>query len=232
MPGDMVKIIIDDIYNKRVPKPNNLCPGYDMEHVFNYRPQTDDYRYKKVAEIKKQYDYLSIIRPHKTPQQWANYVRGPLQELLSKREYSCLSCILSLRLIWRRNNQGKLVKITEVKPEKVYFNRYRKWGYEVESQDLMKNHWNYSCLEAKTEEVPLEPNKSYSLTSSKVTTPPMQCSVSVPSSINTNRPGKGNTNKLFISSLFAKQINLVSSHLNLPKDTILRLRDGTEITIV
>ncbi|RIB19693.1 hypothetical protein C2G38_2181171 [Gigaspora rosea] len=173
MPGDMVKIIIDDIYNKRVPKPNNLRPGYDMEH-----------------------DYLSIIRPHKTLQQWVNRVRGPLQELLSKREYSCLSYI---PYEYRRPRVHKsemaicfkcwkLVKITEM-------------GYEVESQDLMKNCWNYSCLEAKPEEAPLEPNKSYSLTSSKVTTPPMQCSV-------------------------------IPSHLNLPKDTVLRLRDGTEITIV
>ncbi|PKC08251.1 hypothetical protein RhiirA5_417181 [Rhizophagus irregularis] len=70
MPGDMVKIIIDRVYNKIVPKPINLRPGYDMEHVFNYRPQTDNYRYEKVVEIEKQYDYLSIIRPHETPQQW------------------------------------------------------------------------------------------------------------------------------------------------------------------
>uniref|UniRef100_U9SNP0 Uncharacterized protein n=1 Tax=Rhizophagus irregularis (strain DAOM 181602 / DAOM 197198 / MUCL 43194) TaxID=747089 RepID=U9SNP0_RHIID len=69
MPGDMVKIIIDRVYNKIVPKPINLRPGYDMEHVFN-GPQTDEYRYEKVVEIEKQYDYLSIIRPHETPQQW------------------------------------------------------------------------------------------------------------------------------------------------------------------
>src|SRR2546423_12460413 len=99
MPGDMVKIIIDRVYNKIVPKPINLRPGYDMEHVFNSCPQTDNYRYEKVVEIEKQYDYLSIIRPHETPQQWANRVRGSLQELLSKREYSlyhvyCLFCFI------------------------------------------------------------------------------------------------------------------------------------------
>ncbi|PKY46621.1 hypothetical protein RhiirA4_461531 [Rhizophagus irregularis] len=44
MPGKTVKIILDNIYNKSVPKPINLRPGYDMEHVFNYRPQTDNYR--------------------------------------------------------------------------------------------------------------------------------------------------------------------------------------------
>ncbi|RIB22682.1 hypothetical protein C2G38_2173396 [Gigaspora rosea] len=70
----MVKIIIDNIYNKRVPKPSNLRPGYDMEHVFKYRPLTDIYQYKKLVRIEKEYDYLSIIKPHETPQQWANRV--------------------------------------------------------------------------------------------------------------------------------------------------------------
>ncbi|RGB21672.1 hypothetical protein C1646_777554 [Rhizophagus diaphanus] len=71
----MVKIILDNIYNKTVPRPINLRPRYDMEHIFKYCPQTDNYRYEKVVEIEKQYDYLSIIRPHETPQQWANRVR-------------------------------------------------------------------------------------------------------------------------------------------------------------
>jgi hypothetical protein len=88
MPGETVKIILDNIYNKSVPKPINLHPGYDMEHVFNYRPQTDNYQYKKVVEIEKQYDHLSIIRPHKISQQWAVRIRAPLQGLLSKRKYS------------------------------------------------------------------------------------------------------------------------------------------------
>ena len=49
----MVKIILDNIYNKIVPKPINLHPGYDMEYVFNCQPQTDNYRYEKVVEIEK-----------------------------------------------------------------------------------------------------------------------------------------------------------------------------------
>ena len=53
MPDAMVKIIIDRVYNKIVPKPINLRPGYDMKHVFNCRPQTDNYRYEKVVEIEK-----------------------------------------------------------------------------------------------------------------------------------------------------------------------------------
>ena len=47
MPGDMVKIIIDRVYNKIVPKPINLRPGYDMEHVFLFQPlfHTDSYQF-------------------------------------------------------------------------------------------------------------------------------------------------------------------------------------------
>ncbi|PKC72543.1 hypothetical protein RhiirA1_491302 [Rhizophagus irregularis] len=180
MPGAMVKIILDKIYNKTVPKPINLRPGYDMEHVFN-GPQTDEYRYEKVVEIEKQYDYLSIIRPHETPQQWADRIRGSLQELLSKREYSvyhvyCLFAsfgqlksktfyvngeLFEDHFRYRRPSVHKsqmaicfkcwkLVKITEVEPRKVYYSGWGRWAYEVESEDLMKNHWNYSCFKAKT----------------------------------------------------------------------------------
>ena len=184
MPGAMVKIILDKIYNKTVPKPINLRPGYDMEHVFNYYPQTDNYRYEKVVKIKKEYDYLSIIRPHETPQQWANHVRGSLQDLLSKREYSlyhvyCLFSsfrqgvtktyydyatgeVIDIPYEYHRPSVHKsqmaicfkcwkLVKITEVKPRKVYFNGLCRWGYEVESEDLMKNHWNCLCTKVFAE---------------------------------------------------------------------------------
>ena len=45
---------------------------------------------------------------------------------------------------------------------------------------------------------------------------------------------KSNTGELFISSRYAKQNNLLPStkHLNQPKGTALRLRDGTKITFV
>ena len=49
----MVKIIIDRVYNKSVPKPINLYPEYDMKHVFNSCSQTDNYQYEKVIEIEK-----------------------------------------------------------------------------------------------------------------------------------------------------------------------------------
>ncbi|PKK58918.1 hypothetical protein RhiirC2_795565, partial [Rhizophagus irregularis] len=39
----------------------------------------------------------------------------------------------------------KLVKITEVEPRKEYYSGWGRWVYEVESEDLMKDHWNNSC---------------------------------------------------------------------------------------
>jgi hypothetical protein len=44
----------------------------------------------------------------------------------------------------------KLVKITEVKSRKVYYDEWRRWGYEIKSEDLMKDHWDNSCFKAKT----------------------------------------------------------------------------------
>ena len=43
MPGAMVKIILDKIYNKTVPKPINLRLRYNIEYIFNCYPQTDNY---------------------------------------------------------------------------------------------------------------------------------------------------------------------------------------------
>ena len=45
----------------------------------------------------------------------------------------------------------KLVKITDVKPKKTYFSGWRRYGYEIKSEDLMKYHWDNECSKAKTE---------------------------------------------------------------------------------
>ena len=153
MPGTTIKIILDSDYNKKIPKPINLRPGYDMEHVFNYYPQTDNYRYEKIVEIEKQYDHLSIIRSNETLQQWAVRIRTPLQELLSSREYSIyhVYCFFSsfeqevtktfydnipyeyCRPSIHESQMAicfkcwKLVKITEVKPRKVYYDGWCRW---------------------------------------------------------------------------------------------------------
>src|ERR1051325_8593570 len=267
MPGAMVKIIIDRVYNKIVPKPINLRPGYDMEHVFNYRPQTDEYRYEKVVEIEKQYDYLSIIRPHETPQQWANRVRGPLQELLSRQVYSLYHVyslfasfgqvksttyyvngdLYSTPFEYRRPSVHKsqmaicfkcwkLVKITEIEPRKEYYSGWGRWAYEIESEDLLKDHWNNSCSSQRRHNfvgkviIPSTPNfepACISPTRQETILPTSYQS----SSHNQRRSEQGITSKIFISSLYAKQNNLLPSinHLNRP---VLKLEDGTEITIV
>ncbi|GBB85645.1 hypothetical protein RclHR1_12130006 [Rhizophagus clarus] len=145
----MVKIILDNIYNKTISRPINLRPRYDMEHVFKYRSQTDNYKYEKIVEIEKQYDYLSIIRPHETPHLYhvyclfasfgqvksiIHYINGELygtpfdyrKPSVHKSQMAiCFKC-------W------KLVKITEVEPRNEYYSGWERWAYEIEFEDLMK----------------------------------------------------------------------------------------------
>ena len=46
----------------------------------------------------------------------------------------------------------KLVKITDVKPRKTYFSGWRRYGYEVKPEDLMKFYLDNECYKAKTED--------------------------------------------------------------------------------
>jgi len=43
----------------------------------------------------------------------------------------------------------KLVKITDIKLKKTYFNGWRRYGYEIKSEDLMKYHWDNEYSKAK-----------------------------------------------------------------------------------
>ena len=67
MPGETIKIILD----KSVPKPINLRPGYDLEHVINhhYGGWCDYSLIIRSLERERKYDNLSVIRPHETSQQ-------------------------------------------------------------------------------------------------------------------------------------------------------------------
>src|SRR6266540_3394458 len=183
MPDQTVTIILNKVYNKSVPKPNNLRPEYDLEHIHNVQTYNDNYRLEKVVEIERRYDYLSIIRSYEIPQQWAFHVRGALQELLSKREYSLYHVYSLFASFGQGKNKTfydydidelrnisheyrkpsvhksqmticfkcwKLIKITEVEPRKIYYDGWRRWVYEVKSEDLMKNYWDCSCFKAKT----------------------------------------------------------------------------------
>jgi hypothetical protein len=253
MPGAMVKIILDKIYNKTVPKPINLRPGYDMEHVFNSYHQTDNFRYEKVVEIEKQYDYLSIIRPHETPQQWANRVRGSLQELLSKRGYSLyhVYCLFA--------------SFGQLKSKTFYVNgelfedhfRYRRSSVHKSQMAICFKCWKL----VKITEV--EPRKEYysgwgrwayevvskdlmkdhwNNSCSKViipNTPNFEPACISPARKEMVSPSncKSNTSEIFISSRYAKQNNLLGSSGTLPainylNQPALKLRDETKITFV
>ncbi|CAB4411241.1 unnamed protein product [Rhizophagus irregularis] len=86
----------------------------------------------------------------------------------------------------------KLVKITEVEPRKEYYSGWGRWGYEVESKDLMKDHWNYSCFKTETTTI----------------APPARQEMISPTSYQSSNC-KSNTSEIFISSLYAKQNNLL-----------------------
>jgi hypothetical protein len=79
-----VTIILDKIYNKSVPKPASLCPGYDIEYTKAYCHIYTIDQFKKMVEMERIYDNLSIIRSYETPQQWANRVRGTVQTLIAE----------------------------------------------------------------------------------------------------------------------------------------------------
>ena len=127
------------------------------------------------------------------------------------------------------------MKITEVEPRKEYYSGWGRWAYEVESKDLIKNHWNYSCFKTETttiakNTIPGAPNFEPACNSSirhEIISPTSYQS----SGSSQRRSGQGTSNKIFISSLYAKQNNLLPSinHLNQPS---LRFKDGTIVTIV
>ncbi|CAB4478969.1 hypothetical protein RhiirA1_455156 [Rhizophagus irregularis] len=123
----------------------------------------------------------------------------------------------------------KLVKITEVEPRKEYYSGWGRWAYEVESENLMKDHWNYSCFKAETatmakNTMPSAPNFEPACI---LTTRQEMISPTSYQSSNC----KSNTSEIFILSLYAKQNNLLPS-INYLNQPALRLKDGTKTMIV
>ena len=130
----------------------------------------------------------------------------------------------------------KLVKITEVEPRKEYYSGWGRWAYDIESEDLMKDHWNNSCSSQRRHNfvgkviIPSTPNFEPACIS------PTRQETILPSSYQSSsssqrRSEQGITSEIFISSWYAKQNNLLQSinHLN---QLALRLRDGIKITFV
>ncbi|PKK58414.1 hypothetical protein RhiirC2_857795 [Rhizophagus irregularis] len=243
-----VTIILDKIYNVSVPKPTSLRPGYDIEYTKAHCRIYTIEQFEKMLWMERLYDNLSIIRSYETPQQWADRVRGTVQTLIAegyRKSFYHVFCLFGsfgqgvtkscyshsvgreLPISYHRPSVHKsqmaicfkcwkLVKITE-----------RRWGYEIKSEDLMKNHWDNSCFKAETgtiakNTIPSAPNfepTCISPTSYHSSGPSQRCS----------EPGV--TSKVFMSSLYADQNNFLPTinHLN---QSVLKLDDRTEITIV
>ena len=50
-PGKYIDIILDEVYNKSVPKPINLRPGYDIEYIRNRYGFLYPGQFKKMVEV-------------------------------------------------------------------------------------------------------------------------------------------------------------------------------------
>ncbi|RIA85573.1 hypothetical protein C1645_830577 [Glomus cerebriforme] len=67
-PSKFIDIILDEVYNKSMPKPINLHPGYDIEYIRNCYGFLYPGQFEKMVEVKKIDDNLSIISSYETPQ--------------------------------------------------------------------------------------------------------------------------------------------------------------------
>ncbi|UZO04801.1 uncharacterized protein OCT59_025165 [Rhizophagus irregularis] len=182
-----------------------------------------------MVEVEKINDNLSIISSYETPQQWAIRVKDDLQTLIAEgyRSFYHVFCLFgsfgqgvtkTYYNIWA----GRELPISYHRPS------VHK-SYEIKSEDLIKNHWDNSCFKAETatiakNTIPSDPNFEPACIP-----PARQEMISLTSYQSSNC--RSNTSEIFISSLYAKQNNLLPSinHLNRP---VLKLEDGTEITIV
>ncbi|RGB23967.1 hypothetical protein C1646_676724 [Rhizophagus diaphanus] len=94
-PGKFIDIILDEVFNKSVPKPINLRPEYDIEYIRNSYGFLYPGQFKKMVEVERIYDNLSIISSYETPQQWATHVKDALQALITEghRSYYHVFCL-------------------------------------------------------------------------------------------------------------------------------------------
>ncbi|CAB5372446.1 unnamed protein product [Rhizophagus irregularis] len=99
-------IILDEWFNKIVPKPINNRPGYDMKYVsayiVKYCCSTD---LKKIIGIEWEYDTLSVVKPGQSLIAWAVSVRIRLQELLANQRFS----VYHLHCLFAGFGNGKMV---------------------------------------------------------------------------------------------------------------------------
>ncbi|RIB07010.1 hypothetical protein C2G38_2215627 [Gigaspora rosea] len=110
----MLGLVIPTIIDKKAKsmKLINNRPGYDMRYVesyiYNYC-SINNYQqfFDDLFEIERQYDTLSIIRPHETPREWGKFVDHDYYRprIHKTRMAICLDC-------W------KLIQVNDEKPKK------------------------------------------------------------------------------------------------------------------
>ena len=155
---------------RKLPKPINNRPGYDMNYLTSCFSKYYGGRPKNFFENERAYDTLSRIRFNETPQQWAIRVRVPLQELISEKKGSfyhryCLFAsfgkgkLVDFEYYRPRIHKThmaicfdcmKLIKIDDVKPRKSFDYLYRRFIEIVEPKDLMQHHWDTECDKPKS----------------------------------------------------------------------------------
>ena len=112
----------------------------------------------------------------------------------------------------------KPFQVNEIKPTKTYHHGWYRFVELIEAKDMMQGHQDQECSDPLSDlgriRVKQQAFDKFKYRDSVRDEP---YSLTPPSEI-------------FISSIYAKQNNL--NHLNQPKGTVLRLGDGTKITIV
>ncbi|RIA85357.1 hypothetical protein C1645_830914 [Glomus cerebriforme] len=135
--------VIDKVHNQSVPKSINLHPGYDIEYIRNYALQA--LIKALITEGHESYYHVfclfGLSGQRVTKTYYSNYEGREVAigyhrpNILNSKMAICFDC-------W------KLVKITDEKPKKTYFSGWRRYGYEIKPEDLMKHYWNNECFKA------------------------------------------------------------------------------------
>src|SRR4051794_30544896 len=132
----------------------------------------------------------------------------------------------------------KPFQVNEIKPTKSYHHGWHRFIELIEAKGMMQEHWDQECSDplsdlgrARVKQQAFDKFKENDLIG--VYCNKLRLPLKYWDSIRDKTHSLTPPNKLFISSRYAKQNNLLLStkHLNQPKGTVLRLKDGTEITI-
>ena len=122
-PNKCIDIILNKIYNQSVPKPVNLYSRYDIEYIRNCYGFPYPSQFKKMIEVEKRYDNLSIISSYETLQQWATRIKGALQALITEghKSYYHVFCLFrsseqGVTKTYYDNYKGRKVAISYHRP--------------------------------------------------------------------------------------------------------------------